>query len=733
MVEGGTPFAVGLADRTGFLIEGMRQMKLIEGLNQEQKEAVLHVDGPCLVLAGAGSGKTRVLTTRLAYLCHTGVRPGNILAITFTNKAAREMKERVARLLPGFSGQWIQTFHAACYRILRQEIDRLGYGRDFSIIDEGEQKTLVKESLQDLNEYRVKPEIIAYFIGQAKNSLASEREDLGSHIVPEKLRELYQKAFRLYQARLKTMNCLDFDDLILLTIRLFRENEDVLAKYREKFKYVMIDEYQDTNYAQYVLSHTLAREHRNLFIVGDPDQSIYSWRGAEPENIKRFLRDYPEAKIVKLETNYRSTKVILDAANAVIRHNRERDEKVLKTDNAVGEKISYFQALDGHAEAEFVANTIIELVGQGYRYRDMAIFYRTHAQSRYLEDVLRKRLIPYYIVGARSFYQRKEIKDVLAYLKLACNPHDGVSFRRVINFPRRGIGEATLKKIEEFAISSGIPVLETLADPSHIPGVSRRMATALENFYGLIKFVQALGENGPILDVVEQLLEASGYVEEIYRRDPLGAEERIENLKELKSVALEFDRTRGGDLREFLAEVSLVQDTDTEDVSDAVALMTFHSAKGLEFPVVFMTGMEEGIFPSVKAETHREIEEERRLCYVGITRARERLFLSSAASRVLWGYEMRNLPSRFLGEIPMELFSSQPGTASTQVETGWDNETGLDLMPGDVVQHRKFGQGVVIDVLEDGEIAVVDFFTAGTKMLRTDIAPMVKLETSDGW
>jgi len=709
-------------------------MKLVEGLNQEQKEAVLHVDGPCLVLAGAGSGKTRVLTTRLAYLCHTGIRPRNILAITFTNKAAREMKERVERLIPGFTGQWIQTFHATCYRILRQEIDRLGYSRDFSIVDEAEQRALVKECLQDLNEYRIKPEVIAYFINQAKNSLASEKKDLGSSTLPVNLREVYQKAFRLYQARLKVMNGLDFEDLILLTIRLFRENEDVLGKYRDRFKYIMIDEYQDTNYAQYVLSHTLAQEHRNLFIVGDPDQSIYSWRGAEPENIKRFLRDYPEARIIKLEKNYRSTKVILDAANAVIRHNCEREEKVLKTDNPVGEKLRRFRAVDGQEEAQFVAETIAELVRQGYRYRDMAIFYRTHAQSRYLEDVLKRRLVPYYIVGARSFYQRKEVRDVLAYLKLAVNPFDTLSFRRVINLPRRGVGDVTLKRIEEFAAASALPVLEALANPADIPGISRRVAEALEEFYGLIKFVQVLGENEPVMAVLEQLLESSGYVEDICRRDPLGAEERIENLRELKSVALEFDRTRGGNLGEFLAEVSLVQDTDTTNVSDAVAMMTFHSAKGLEFPVVFMTGMEEGIFPSAKAETEAEIEEERRLCYVGITRAKERLFLSNAFSRVLWGYEMRNLPSRFLGEIPRGLFISDhaadPGFTEILPET---TDPKLELAPGDVVEHRKFGQGIVIDVLEDGEIAIVDFVVAGTKMLRTDIAPMVKVEGSDGW
>lgn len=706
-------------------------MNILEGLNDAQKEAVLHLDGPCLVLAGAGSGKTRVLTKRVAYLVGRGVRPGNILAITFTNKAAREMRERVNQFVPGFSGQWVQTFHAACYRILRQEIERLGYHREFTIVDEGEQKALIKECLHDIQEYQTKPEVVGFYFKQIKNSLRSPAAYFRGSQVPAAAVELYLKVFRLYQARLKEMNALDFEDLIGLTIKLFRENEDVLIAYQDRFQYIMIDEYQDTNYSQYVWANLLAARHHNLFIVGDPDQSIYSWRGAEPENIKRFLRDYPEARVIKLETNYRSTRFILAAANAVISNNLDREEKTLVTSNPAGERLVRFRAADSYQEAEFIASTINHLVReQGYRYRDMAVFYRTHAQSRYLEDVFRHGFIPYYVVGARGFYQRKEVRDILAYLKLAANPADIISFRRVINLPRRGVGEATLKKIEEYAATHNLPVLEALAGPGRIPGISRKLAGVLEDFYGFIKYLQNLGENAPMTELIDQTLELSGYVQDLLKRDPLDAEERMGNLKELRSVALEFERSRPGNLGDFLSEVALTQEADDTDYSDAVALMTFHSAKGLEFPVVFMTGMEEGIFPSHRTETEAGMEEERRLCYVGITRACERLYLTSAVNRLLYGYEMRNLPSRFLNEIPDELFAPPrevtPGSGRAVSADNLDRSEPLALEMGDVVQHRKFGRGVVVEVTAD-DIAVIDFDQAGTKVLKTDIAPLTRV------
>lgn len=700
-------------------------MDVLKGLNKAQQEAVKHVEGPCLVLAGAGSGKTRVLTRRVAFLVEQGVHPASILAITFTNKAACEMRERVNSLIPGFTGRWIQTFHAACNRILRQEIENLGYRKDFTIIDEAEQRALIKECLQELREYQAKPEAVAYVFKQAKNSLRPPDEYFRKLKIPAVAADLYRQAFLIYQARLKEMNAVDFEDLIVLCIKLFRQNSEVASKYRRRFQYIMIDEYQDTNYAQYVWANLLAAEHRNLFIVGDPDQSIYSWRGAEPENIKRFLHDYPDARVIKLETNYRSTRFILEAANAVIRNNPDREEKNLVTEQSGGEKLVRFRAQDNFQEAEFIADSINRLVqNEGYHYRDMAIFYRTHAQSRYLEDVLKRRFIPYFVVGARSFYQRKEVRDILAYLKLAVNPADIISFRRVINLPRRGVGEATLKKIEDFAAANGLPVLEALSSPDDITRISRKLGQALEHFYGIIKYLQALGENGPITAVIDQVLESSGYVEELYKRDPLEAEERINNLKELRSVALEFDKTRGGTLGDFLSEVALTQDTDETDYADAVSLMTFHGAKGLEFPVVFMTGMEEGLFPSSRTETQAQMEEERRLCYVGITRAKERLFLTNAVNRLLYGYEMRNLPSRFLNEIPEELFVSQgsrPGHKKGQPDHPALHRTPPILKPGDVVQHRKFGRGIVVEVVAE-DIAVVDFEQAGTKMLKTDIA-----------
>lgn len=688
------------------------------GLNEAQIEAILHREGPCMVLAGAGSGKTRVLTERINYLIENGVSPDSILAITFTNKAAQEMRSRIREMRPDYTGRWIQTFHAACYRMLRMDIHLLGYERNFAIIDDSEGKTLLKEILKEERDYETKPDEILYSIKQAKNSLMDAEKYFQNQNLPLHVKDKYYRIFRIYNARLKDYNALDFEDLIILSIKLLRDYPDILSKYQNWFKYIMVDEYQDTNYAQYLWANLLAADHHNIFVVGDPDQSIYSWRGAEPYNVKKFLHDYPNVHLIKLEKNYRSTASILHAANAVIKNNRDREEKTLYTDKPEGDNIIYFCAGDSFQEGQFVADTIADLVDrENKQYQGCAVFYRTHAQSRILEEALLRRYIPYQIVGARKFYERKEIKDILAYLKLVCNPNDRLSLRRIINVPRRGIGDKTLEKLEEYAQGEGLPVMEVLADASRINGVSKKMASTLEEFYGMIRYFVSLKEaNVALKEILDQVMEMSGYIEDIRKNNAAEAQTRIENLQELRSLAVEFSKEGIEDLDDFLARIALVQDTDDVDNADTVMMMTYHGAKGLEFPIVFMTGMEEGVFPSYRTETEEDMEEERRLCYVGITRACERLYLTNAISRLLYGYERNNPPSRFIKEIPPQLLASPH---VKKVSSSVLNE-------GDTVIHRKFGMGVVLK-LQEGQIAVVDFERAGVRTLRLDIAPLEKI------
>ena len=692
--------------------------KSFEGLNEAQIEAILHQDGPCMVLAGAGSGKTRVLTERINYLIEQGVRPDSILAITFTNKAAQEMKSRIREMRPDYTGQWIQTFHAACYKMLRMDIHLLGYERNFAIIDDSEGKTLLKEILKEERDYETKPDEILYSIKQAKNSLMDPETYYRNLSLPLHIKDKYYRVYRIYNARLREYNALDFEDLIILTIKLLREYPDIQSKYQNWFKYIMIDEYQDTNYAQYLWAKLLADAHHNIFVVGDPDQSIYSWRGAEPYNVKKFMQDYPDVHLIKLEKNYRSTGSILKAANAVIKNNRDREEKVLYTDKPEGESLIYFCAGDSFQEGQFVADTIADLVDrENKHYHDCAVFYRTHAQSRILEEAMLRRYIPYQIIGARKFYERKEIKDILAYLKLVCNPNDRLSLRRIINVPRRGVGDKTLEKLEDFAQSESIPVMEVLADASRVNGVSKKMASTLEEFYGMFKYFVSLKESEVALkEILDQVMEMSGYIEDLKKNNAAEAQTRIENLQELRSLAVEFSKEGIEDLDDFLARVALVQDTDDVDKADTVMMMTYHGAKGLEFPVVFMTGMEEGVFPSYRTETEEDMEEERRLCYVGITRACERLFLTNAVSRLLYGYERNNPPSRFIKEIPSQLLGS-PHVKKT---------SSCVLVEGDTVIHRKFGMGIVLK-MQENQIAVVDFERAGVRTLRLDIAPLEKI------
>ncbi len=689
-------------------------------LNEQQKEAVAHVDGPCMVLAGAGSGKTRVLTRRIAHLVKQGIPPYQIMAITFTNKAAQEMRSRVISMLPDFNSQWIQTFHSTCNRILRMDITDLGYDKNFNIIDDMEAKSLIKIILREENDYETKPEELLYIFKQAKNSLEKPEEHFHNSTVPDFIKDRNCRVFKLYNSRLKSLNMLDFEDLIVLCIRLFQQSPSVLEKYQGWFRYIMIDEYQDTNYSQYYWARLLASRHRNIFVVGDPDQSIYSWRGAEPYNIKRFLRDYPDSGLIKLEMNYRSSENILNAANAIIGHNREREDKQLYSQKGQGEKLLHFCANDSFQEARFIADEINRLRRGGNRkFQECAIFYRTHAQSRVLEEALLYRDIPYRIVGARKFYERKEIKDILAYMRLVSNPNDLLSLERVINVPRRGIGGKTLEKIKNCSEEWGISLLDVLAEADSVPGIGKKMRAAMEDFHGMLKyFADLLASGASLMELLEQVIELTGYIEELEKSKAADAGLRIENLKELRSLVIEFEREGGKGLEEFLAQAALVQESDELDQSDHVLLMTLHGAKGLEFPVVFITGLEEGVFPSYRSQTAEEMEEERRLCYVGITRAQERLYLSHASSRLLYGYERSNPPSRFLYEIPEELLlSPQQKKPSRPV-----------FEVGDRVLHAKFGVGLISELNKEEEIAVVEFVQAGTRMLRLDIAPLEKIE-----
>jgi DNA helicase-2/ATP-dependent DNA helicase PcrA len=692
---------------------------IFAGLNLEQQRAVLHQEGPCMVLAGAGSGKTRVLTSRVANLIDNGVAPDSILSITFTNKAAQEMRSRVAGMIPNYSGQWIQTFHAACYRILRMDITRLGYDKNFTIMDDSEGKILIKTILKEEGDYETKAEEILYLIKQLKNKKKDALEFFQELRLPYGKAEKFNRIYRLYQLRMRELNAVDFEDLILLCIELFQQDHQCLEKYQNYFRYIMIDEYQDTNYIQYLWARLLALKHSNLFVVGDPDQSIYSWRGAEPYNITRFFNDFPNARVIKLEQNYRSTRYILEAANAVIRHNPSHENKILYANRGEGKKLVQYCAVDSFGEAAFIADTIADLVDrEGMAYQDCAVFYRTHAQSRLLEEALVRRYIPYRIIGAHRFYDRREVKDIIAYLKLSSNNNDHLSFQRIINVPRRGIGDKTIEKIQKIAENNDISLLEVLADPSLIPGINRKKAEQLENFYGLIKYLGSLEESGaPVVEILEQVLAMTAYTEELLKSNPSDAQARIENLQELRSLALEFDHSGGGGLEDFLAEIALVQDSDDINYSDSVCLMTLHGAKGLEFPVVFISGMEEGVFPSYRSETPEEMEEERRLCYVGITRARDRLFLTNAVSRLLYGYERNNPASRFLQEIPRELLE----VPEQEVVKSYT------FYQGDKVRHKKFGVGIITSMIENEQIAVIDFERAGIRMLRLDIAPLEKI------
>lgn len=631
------------------------------GLNPQQAEAVINTEGPMLIMAGAGSGKTKVLTCRVLTFCKKGVRPYRILAITFTNKAAAEMRERVNNMSgPAAKDVWLFTFHAFCARFLRMEIDKLpGYGGNFAIYDTADSQNLIKQILKEMNldDKRFQPSGILSRISNAKNALqdAAAFARQAGDFYEQKVADIYSR----YEQKLQLNNALDFDDLLMLSIKLLQENKEVREKYQDRFDYLLVDEYQDTNHAQYLLTKFLAAKHRNICVVGDADQSIYGWRGADIQNILDFEKDYPDAKVIKLEQNYRSTQIILDAANAVIENNTGRKPKNLWTENKSGADIIYFQAVDERDEARFVIEQLQNLQRtENKKLGDMAILYRTNTQSRIFEEMLIKSGISYNMVGGLKFYERKEIKDIIAYLRVIFNPADSLSLLRIINVPKRGIGDASLAKIQAYAAANSVSLFEAVSNAAAIDGLSSRFISKLDDFTGIIFELMNLANEAPVEDLIDRVLRDTGYLEELENERTPQAQSRIDNLHELISVAQEFAASEEeNNLENFLAHVALVSDIDdTELGEDAITLMTLHSSKGLEFPVVFLVGMEEGLFPHARTlMDETEIEEERRLCYVGITRAKEKLFLSSTKMRTIYGNTVTYPPSRFLQEIPARL------------------------------------------------------------------------------
>ncbi|QQE74961.1 DNA helicase PcrA [Brevibacillus composti] len=773
--------------------------RILAGLNPQQREAVLTTEGPVLILAGAGSGKTKVLTQRIAYLIQEKrVAPWSILAITFTNKAAREMQNRVAAIIGrAAEDAWISTFHSLCVRILRKDIDRLGINRSFSILDAGDQLSVVKQCLKELNidPKQYEPRGLLAAISGAKNELIDPLRY--GQTAGDAFSMVVAKVYELYQKKLRNNQSLDFDDLIMTTVRLFKEVPEVLEYYQKKFRYIHVDEYQDTNRAQYMLISMLADRSRNVCCVGDADQSIYKWRGADISIILNFEKDYPEAKLIKLEQNYRSTKTILQAANQVIQNNVMRKEKKLWTENPGGEKITCFLADSEHDEAYFIVETIRQQMAAYKRYDKFAVLYRTNAQSRVIEEVFIKSNIPYTIVGGTKFYDRKEIKDILAYLRVISNPDDDISLTRIINVPKRNIGDTTVEKLQAYALAHGKTLYGAVQEAGFM-GLPARTTNAILGFHDLISNLMQMTDYLSVTELVEEVLKRTGYREMLKEEKTLESAARLENIEELLSVTQEFERkNEDKSLLAFLTDLALVADIDTltddgqteEEISaeGQVVLMTLHSAKGLEFPVVFLAGMEEGVFPHSRSLfDNTEMEEERRLAYVGITRAEERLYLTSARMRTLFGRTNVNAPSRFLKEIPAELlegnlvqdsggmqggasfgargygqrdgfgrsyggaqsagsgrsafgerpvaagssgaspFSRPAQTAPAKLQ-GHGGGAGIDWKVGDKVKHGKWGVGTVVKVKGSGDDTELDIAfpsPTGIKKLLAKFAPI---------
>ncbi|HZU19400.1 MAG TPA: UvrD-helicase domain-containing protein [Candidatus Dormibacteraeota bacterium] len=722
--------------------------ELIAGLNPAQREAVEHLEGPLLIFAGAGSGKTRVLTARIANLiAQRRVWPDRLLAVTFTNRAAREMRDRVARLVPGAERMWVGTFHATAVRMLRRDGERIGVPRTFSIFDEDDSRAALKRVMDGLrlDPKRYPPAAVAAAISRAKSELVDPERYPNRSFLDEIVRRCYQG----YQRLLRETGALDFDDLIVDAVRLLQSDEEALRSWRDRFRHVLVDEYQDTNHAQYVFVNLIAAEHRNLAVVGDDDQSIYGWRGADVRNILDFEKDYPEARVVRLEQNYRSTQPILDAAYHVIRHNRERAEKRLWTDRRGGERVVQVQLYNEIEEAEFVADEIARLQRrEGRRLAEMAVLYRINAQSRAFEDVFGRRRIPYRLVGGVRFWERREVKDLLSYLRLAHNPSDAVSFARVVNVPRRKLGPVTVEAVMARAAEAGTSILEVLAEPRSIPGLPAQALAGLERFRRQLESVRAVLGALPPSQLIDHVLEVMG-LEAHYRDGTPQGDARLENLRELRGLAAEFDAIpdRAEALAQFLAEIALRSDVDADVEGDeGVTLITLHMVKGLEFPVVFMVGMEEGLLPHRRAlDDQEQMPEERRLCYVGMTRARDRLVLTCAFRRHLYGQSQPARPSRFLEEIPPHLLQAPGRGAAPAVpaRAGGDGRDGFvrrQVQPtvagpprqrfrsGDRVEHAIFGPGVVMKstLTRTDEELVIRFERSGVKIISGSLAPLVR-------
>jgi DNA helicase-2/ATP-dependent DNA helicase PcrA len=723
--------------------------RLLADLNPPQRDAVTHAEGPLLVLAGAGSGKTRVLTHRIAYLVATGMaHPGEILAITFTNKAADEMRERVERLVGGVSKlMWVMTFHSACARILRREAPRLGYKGTFTIYDQADSLRMVKRAMNelDVDPKRFPPRAIQNQISDAKNRLIDSveyREQQGSFF-----EQTVADVYEMYEKRMHAANAMDFDDLLVRTVNLLELFEDVRERYQAAFRHVLVDEYQDTNRAQYRLLQLLSEKHRNLFVVGDDFQSVYGFRGADIRNILEFERDFPDTEVVKLEQNYRSTQTILSAANGIMSNNRGQKEKNLWTEVGEGEPVTVAELEDEHTEARWVAGEIERLVDEDDIARtEIAVFYRTNAQSRVLEDTLVRYDVPYQVIGGTKFYERAEIKDAIAYLNVIVNPDDAISFSRIVNSPRRGIGDTTQARLLSHANTNGVTPLEAAEHAERVPGLGSAAVKAVSRFAETIASLRARAErDDSVAELLEAVLSESGYIDALEAERTVEAEGRVENLRELVGVAGEFDTNRAVEgpseisaLDEFLQQISLFTDQDSIQRDDElVTLMTLHNAKGLEFEAVFMIGCEEGVFPHSRSVEEGNLEEERRLCYVGATRAKQRLYITSARERSLYGARGHNLPSRFVSEIPDELVERH--VADTR-RSGWSLGGGglgsavsapqphapVALAVGDDVVHASFGDGVVTAV-EPGSVVVVRFAGDGAeRKLMADYAPLRK-------
>ncbi|ARG66233.1 DNA helicase PcrA [Staphylococcus epidermidis] len=726
---------------------------LVKNMNSEQSEAVRTTEGPLLIMAGAGSGKTRVLTHRIAYLLdEKDVSPYNILAITFTNKAAKEMKARVEHLV-GEEAQviWMSTFHSMCVRILRRDADRIGIERNFTIIDPTDQKSVIKDVLksENIDSKRFEPRMFIGAISNLKNELKTpedaqkEANDFHSQMVAT--------VYKGYQRQLSRNEALDFDDLIMTTINLFERVPETLEYYQNKFQYIHVDEYQDTNKAQYTLVKLLANKFKNLCVVGDSDQSIYGWRGADIQNILSFEEDYPEAKTIFLEQNYRSTKNILNAANEVIKHNSERKPKGLWTANSGGDKIQYYEAMTERDEAEYVVKEIMKHQRSGKKYSEMAILYRTNAQSRVLEETFMKSNIPYIMVGGQKFYDRKEIKDLLSYLRVIANSNDDISLQRIINVPKRGIGPSSVEKIQTYALQNNISMFDALAEVDFI-GLSKKVTQECISFYEMIQNLIKEQEFLEISEIVDEVLQKSGYRDMLDREQSIESRSRLENLDEFMSVPKDYEENtplEEQSLINFLTDLSLVADIDEADTQNGVTLMTMHSAKGLEFPIVFIMGMEESLFPhirAIKSEDDHEMEEERRICYVAITRAEELLYITNATTRMLFGRSQSNMPSRFLKEIPEDLLDSHTGQKrqtiypKSQPKRGFSKRTtstkkqvsSSDWKVGDKVMHKAWGEGMVSNVNEKNGSVELDiiFKSEGPKRLLAQFAPITKKEDS---